>query len=127
MINHKGSFYLGVFIFIIPFLGFPTLWKMGLVVFGGVLLILTSLKVPTPRKIARPKFKYEEEVSDEPVFEIKPTEVIKPTEPVIVHVPTPAPVVHAPIIKIDREQKKPRKPRARIVKSDSVKKLDIKQ
>jgi hypothetical protein len=123
MINHKGSFYLGVFIFIIPFLGFPTMWKMVLVVLGGVLLILTSLKVPSPRKIQRPIFKMREETPETPIIEIKPLEVSKPVEPVVVH----APVVEVPIIKIDREIKKPRKPRAKTSKSESVKKLDIKQ
>lgn len=119
MINHKGSFYLGVFIFIIPFLGFPTMWKMVLVVFGGVLLILTSLKVPSPRKIQRPIFKTKEETPEVPVIEIKPLEITKPVEPVVVHSPVDLP----PIIKIEKvpkaEVKKIRKPR--------VKKLDVKQ
>jgi hypothetical protein len=99
------------------------MWKMVLVVLGGVLLILTSLKVPSPRKIQRPIFKMREETPETPIIEIKPLEVSKPVEPVVVH----APVVEVPIIKIDREIKKPRKPRAKTSKSESVKKLDIKQ
>jgi hypothetical protein len=126
MIDHKGSFYLGVFIFIIPFLGFPTMWKMGLVVFGGILLILTSLRVPNPRKFQRPKFKREDEI-DAPIVEIQPLEITKPIEPVIIHIPAPAKVIEPPIVRIDKEVKKTRKPRARIVKVDSVRKLDIKQ
>jgi hypothetical protein len=120
MIERKGSFYLGVFVFIIPFLGFPTMWKMILVVVGGVLLILTSLKVPTVRKNWRPKVKKEEFVSEVP--EVKKEEVKLVEKPVEQFVPS-TPVFDAPIIKIDREVKKTRKPR---VKSDSAKKLDIK-
>jgi hypothetical protein len=120
MIERKGSFYLGVFVFIIPFLGFPTMWKMFLVVFGGVLLILTSLKVPTPRKNLKPKFKKEDSFLETSVVINEP---IKNIEPVIVSAPASAPVVDAPIIRIDRETKKPRKPK---VKAISVKKLDIK-
>ncbi len=118
MINHKGSFYLGVFIFIIPFLGFPTMWKMVLVVLGGVLLILTSLKVPTPRKIQRLKFSVDETPLDVAVVEIKPVEVSKPVEPVVVHTP----VVDAPIIKIEKEVKtEPKKPRKARIKKVEVK------
>ncbi len=119
MIERKASFYLGVFVFVIPFLGFPTLWKMVLVVFGGVLLILTSLKVPNPRKIQKIKFDDIEQKPEVPVIDIVLQHNTKPIEPVIVQ----APVVEAPIIKIDKdvktEVKKTRKPR--------VKKLDIKQ
>lgn len=51
MINYKSTFYLGVFVFLIPFLGFPTMWKMGLVVFAGLLLMFTSIRIPIPRKV----------------------------------------------------------------------------
>lgn len=60
MINHKSTFYLGVFVFIIPFLGFPTMWKMGLVIFAGVLLILTSLKVPASISLSKRVLKREQ-------------------------------------------------------------------
>lgn len=120
MIERKGSFYLGVFVFIIPFLGFPTMWKMVLVVIGGVLLILTSLKTPAPRKIVKPKLKKEDDLPEVADIQIPTIQSIeKPTEPVV----ETTPVIEIPIIKIDRQVKKPRKPR---VKTDSVKKLDIK-
>lgn len=120
MIERKGSFYIGVFVFVIPFLGFPTMWKMILVVFGGVLLILTSLKVPSPRKNVKLKFKKEETIAEAPEIQIQ---VVEPVEVPVEQMPEEVPVFSPPIIKIDREVKKPRKPRAKAV---SVKKLDIK-
>ncbi len=120
MIERKGSFYIGVFVFVIPFLGFPTMWKMILVVFGGLLLILTSLKVPSPRKDVKLKFKKEETIAEAPEIQIH---VVEPVEVPPEQVSEVVPVFSPPIIKINREVKKPRKPRAKAV---SVKKLDIK-
>ncbi len=45
MIDRKSTFFLGVFVFMIPFLGFPTFWKTFFTVFAGVVLILMSVKV----------------------------------------------------------------------------------
>jgi len=64
MINHKAGFYLGVFIFVIPFLGFPTIWKMGLVLFGGLSLILMSIRIPVPKRMLKHKPKKETFVPD---------------------------------------------------------------
>jgi hypothetical protein len=69
MINHKAGFYLGVFIFVIPFLGFPTMWKMGLVIFGGLSLILMSIRIPVPRRMTKNKTKKENFVSEIEKFE----------------------------------------------------------
>mgnify|MGYP003455438035 FL=1 len=59
MIERKGSFYLGVFVFVIPFLGFPTMWKMILVVIAGFSLVMISIRIPSPRKNFRTKIKKE--------------------------------------------------------------------
>ena len=73
MIERKGSFYLGVFVFIIPFLGFPTMWKMILVVIAGFSLVMISIRIPTPRRTFRSKVKKDNssQVSDIIVSEIK--------------------------------------------------------
>ncbi len=59
MISHKKTFFLGIFISIIPFLGLPSSWKVVLVILSGLLLIALSTKVVLPRKPARPRAKKE--------------------------------------------------------------------
>ena len=55
MIQKKSTFFLGLFIFIIPFLGFPSLWKTVFVVFCGIVLMAMSvkLKLTLPKKPIR--------------------------------------------------------------------------
>lgn len=71
MIEHKGTFYAGVFIFLIPFLGFPTMWKMVLVAIAGFLLVVVSLKVPLPRSVLKNKLKKEILISSNSISNIK--------------------------------------------------------
>lgn len=59
MISNKRTFFLGIFIFIIPFLGFPSSWKTIFIVVSGVVLVLMSLKLSLPRKTTRVKSKKE--------------------------------------------------------------------
>lgn len=66
MINHKTTFYLGVFVFLIPFLGFPTSFKMGLVVFAGIILVLTSIRIPVPKRILKNKNFKKDNISETP-------------------------------------------------------------
>lgn len=121
MIARKGTFYLGIFVFIIPFLGFPTAWKMFLVVVAGLSMILYSVRVPFPKKSFKQKIKKDTYPIETIVPEVKPEikqEVVIPVvdmSPVspIVSVQTP------PIIKIEPVVKKARKPRA----SSSTKKI----
>lgn len=89
MINHKGSFYLGVFVFVIPFLGFPTIWKMGFVLFAGILLILTSIKIPTPGRILRNR-KQKNEI--EIVPETQQSQIIEST-PIVFQTINPKPEI----------------------------------
>lgn len=51
MVNYRSTFYIGIFVFLIPFLGFPTMWKMGLVVFAGLILIFSSIRFPVSKKV----------------------------------------------------------------------------
>lgn len=53
MIQRKSTFFLGIFIFLIPFLGFPSLWKTIMITVSGILLIGLSIKISLPKKDRR--------------------------------------------------------------------------
>jgi hypothetical protein len=55
MINKKSTFFLGLFIFFIPFLGFPSSYKNTLIIVSGIVLVFLSIKIPVPKKITKPK------------------------------------------------------------------------
>ena len=59
MISKKSTFFLGIFIFIIPFLGLPNSWRGALVIISGLLLISMSLKISIPKKTSRSRAKKE--------------------------------------------------------------------
>ncbi|MFZ2621037.1 MAG: hypothetical protein WAX85_00525 [Minisyncoccia bacterium] len=59
MIKHKSTFFLGLFIFLVPFTGFPTFWKTTFIVLSGLALIGLSTKVVLPKKHPKPKVKKE--------------------------------------------------------------------
>ncbi len=59
MITNKKTFFLGIFIFTIPFLGFPSFWKTLFVAFSGLLLLALSIRLSIPKKPFRPKAKKE--------------------------------------------------------------------
>ncbi len=59
MINKKSTFFLGIFIFLIPFMGFPSFWKSAFVILSGLALILTSVKVSLPKKNSKLRSKRE--------------------------------------------------------------------
>ena len=50
VITRKSTFFLGIFIFLIPFLGVPTSWKTVFVVLSGLFLIFLSIKIVLPKK-----------------------------------------------------------------------------
>lgn len=50
MIQKRGAFFTGIFIIILPFLGFPVFWKTTFTIFAGVFLIFSSIKIIIPRK-----------------------------------------------------------------------------
>lgn len=50
MIERKSTFFLGIFIFLIPFLGFPSFWKTLFVTLSGIFLISLSIKISLPKK-----------------------------------------------------------------------------
>ena len=59
MINRKSTFFLGIFIFIIPFLGFPGAWKTFFVTISGIVLVFLSVKISLPKKTTKVRTKRE--------------------------------------------------------------------
>ena len=76
MIQNKSTFFLGVFIFIIPFLGLPTSWKTTLIVLSGLGLMALSFKFIPFKK--NPKIRVKKEKVT-PVF-IEPMPAITPDD-----------------------------------------------
>ena len=50
MIQRKTTFYLGLFIFLIPFLGLPSIYKTILIIVSGLTLLSLSVKLTLPKK-----------------------------------------------------------------------------
>ncbi len=59
MIHKKSTFFLGLFVLLIPFLGVPTSWKTTLIILSGLVLMANSVTITLPKKIIRPKLKKE--------------------------------------------------------------------
>lgn len=109
-IDRKSTFFLGIFIFIIPFLGFPSTWKVFLTIASGILLIMLSIKIAIPKKTSR--YRVHKEKST-PVF-VENTPIISPrndTIEVISSVPFQD-VTHEPVISVKEIKTAPRRARA---------------
>ncbi|MBA3733304.1 hypothetical protein H0W91_02920 [Patescibacteria group bacterium] len=64
MIARKKTFFLGIFIFLIPFLGLPSAWKTLCITISGLILVGLSTKIILPRKVTtRPRTKKEKVTS----------------------------------------------------------------
>lgn len=63
MINRKGTFFLGILVFLLPFIGLPTFWKTLLSVFIGTTLAFSSVEFYIPRKNIKSRVR-KEKVSD---------------------------------------------------------------
>ncbi len=50
MIHKKSTFFLGIFMFLIPFTGFPSSWKSFFVIVCGLTLISLSIKISIPKR-----------------------------------------------------------------------------
>jgi hypothetical protein len=96
-IGRKSTFFLGIFIFLIPFFGLPTLWKMILTGACGALLALLSVSLEIPKRTAakhKPRKEKPAMISVEPV----PAPVIYPRNDTIeaaAVVPLPPPKAEA--------------------------------
>jgi len=53
MISNRRTLLLGIFIIIIPFLGFPSAWKTFMILLSGLTLISFSVNITIPKKIPR--------------------------------------------------------------------------
>lgn len=51
IINRRATFFLGVFIFLVPFMGLPSSWKTFLIVISALVLIALSITVILPTVI----------------------------------------------------------------------------
>ncbi|HEY4509061.1 MAG TPA: hypothetical protein VJC13_02140 [Candidatus Paceibacterota bacterium] len=80
MINRKSTFFLGIFIFLIPFLGLPSSWKTALVVICGLILVFLSVKVILPRKTIANRSRMKKERSIPVFVESLPTYSIDNSE-----------------------------------------------
>lgn len=74
MISRKSTFFLGIFIFLLPFMGLPTSWKTGLMIVCGIFLVFSSLSltISIPKKTTKHRIKKEKSskmsVEDIPVY-----------------------------------------------------------
>lgn len=59
MISRKSTFFLGIFIFLIPFFGLPSFWKTLFVALSGITLLFLSVKITIPKKSIKNKIKKE--------------------------------------------------------------------
>lgn len=59
MLTRKSTFFLGIFIFIVPFLGVPSSWKTLFITLSGLTLIILSVKISLPKKNTKPRVKRE--------------------------------------------------------------------
>jgi hypothetical protein len=120
MIEHKGNFYAGVFIFLIPFLGFPSMWKMVLVALAGFFLVVSSLRVPLPSSLLKDKIKRQNLDNLGVETEVKPqikSEIIIP-----IHKSEEIPVVvETPKIEIVVPKKR------RVTRTPSSRKLNVQE
>lgn len=66
MITHRRTLLLGIFIILIPFLGFPSAWKTFMILISGVTLIGFSVDITIPKKIPKRIVRRKENVN--PVF-----------------------------------------------------------
>lgn len=66
MIKNNRTLFLGIFLLLILFLGFPSSWKTFFVVISGLYLIVSSLKISLPKKGVAKKIRKKEKAT--PVF-----------------------------------------------------------
>jgi hypothetical protein len=59
MITRKSTFFLGIFIFIVPFLGVPSSWKTLFITLSGLTIIIMSVKISLPKKTTKTRIKRE--------------------------------------------------------------------
>lgn len=86
MIKNHRTLFLGVFILVIFFLGFPSSWERFFIVISGIYLIVTSLKITLPKRGMVKKIRRKEKST--PVFMesspvVKMEDILPPKEPTV--------------------------------------------
>ncbi|MEQ1500189.1 MAG: hypothetical protein ABL917_02330 [Parcubacteria group bacterium] len=113
IINRKSTFFLGIFIFLIPFLGLPTLWKTIFTLLAGAFLVSLSVTVSLVRRGSKYNKLKKERVT--PVFvENLPPKVAEEVLPVIVEF---EPKVEQ---KVEQKPKPKSRPSPRIRKASAI-------
>ena len=59
MIQRKSTFFIGLFVFIIPFLGVPSSWKTTFIVLSGLTLAVLSIRITLPKKTLKSRIRKE--------------------------------------------------------------------
>lgn len=57
MITRKSTFFLGIFVFLIPFFGLPTFWKTFFIILSGAILVALSIQVSIQKRNVKPRIK----------------------------------------------------------------------
>ena len=88
MIKNRSTLFIGIFILIIFFLGFPSSWERFFVIISGIYLILTSIKISLPRRGTAKKIRRKEKstpvfVENSPMPTTKIEDIVPPKEPTI--------------------------------------------
>ncbi len=113
MINRRSTFFLGIFILLIPFLGVPTSWKVTLTIFSGLALSLLSVTITLPKRTFRPrpkKEKFTSPINPVPALEREPIQEPQRYESLISE-PTEVPAeegVSKPVVVPKPRRRKPK-------------------
>lgn len=67
MITNRRTLFLGIFIVLIPFLGFPSSWKTFMIIVSGLVLAGFSINITIPKKIPKRTFRRREIIT--PIFQ----------------------------------------------------------
>jgi hypothetical protein len=83
MLKNNKTFYLGLFIFLIPFLGLPSSWRTFLVIVSGLLLVAMSVKLSLPGRSVPRRLRHKEKITSvfsqsAPVTKVE--DIISPNE-----------------------------------------------
>ncbi|MFZ2523387.1 MAG: hypothetical protein WAW92_03285 [Minisyncoccia bacterium] len=57
MIDRKSTFFIGLLIFLLPFLGIPNTWKSFFMVGVSIVLVISSIKISFPVRSTKSKIK----------------------------------------------------------------------
>lgn len=59
MITRKSTFFLGILIFLLPFIGVPSSWKTAFLIIIGLILVFSSIQLVFTKRNTKPRPKKE--------------------------------------------------------------------